>query len=684
MSAKQEFKFISLSHPFGLIGIFLVSFAVRIAAIDVPINVDELKWLQRGLSFVGALVDRDLAGTYLQHHPGVTTMWVNGTGAMIHCVLRDWFPSDLNLDKTSLQACAQTLKANIFPVETYIIVRWFQGIVTSACTVYLYVLARQLLSNPIALIGTGLLVFEPFFLAYQRFLTTDAFQVDFTAIALFLLLLYLRGDGKRRLLFASGASMGLAVASKSPALTVLPAIVTWIVLIELGVWRSSFPRRGFLRQGFDLGLWAIALVATIVAIWPALWVAPIQTAMKVLGDLQAETERGEFFFLGQVTDAPGAIFYPLVLLYRLSPLLLLGLIALIIALIAPKLRCNLRCVPELMALALVALFVAFILSSSDNKIDRYIIPIIPALAFLAAAGWEQVYRWLECWPGASKAALGLLALGQLAIFVPYYPYYVTYYNPLLGGAPAAERLLMLGNGEGLDRAARWLERAPDAEEMTVATWYAPSFAPYFKGESKDIGKALDPKQPWWQEAHRVVLYVNQFQRQLPSPEVLAYFNAQKPLYTVRLNGVDYARIYPGAIALPQELEQIQGQQNPVLKDSLRLRGYNLSETQLQAGQTLGVTLYWEVFKTPTSEIRVPLAVKKGDRSLLKQESSLLSAFAPYFDWKKIAPGTIVRDFHAIALPSGLAGRYTLELEGSPNPASVTPLAEFDVVAREPD
>ena len=41
-----------------------------------------------------------------------------------------------------------------------------------------------------------------------------------------------------------------------------------------------------------------------------------------------------------------------------------------------------------------------------------------------------------------------------------FPHYLAYYNPLLGGAPAAARLIPVGEGEGLREAAEWLNLQP--------------------------------------------------------------------------------------------------------------------------------------------------------------------------------------------------------------------------------
>ena len=45
------------------------------------------------------------------------------------------------------------------------------------------------------------------------------------------------------------------------------------------------------------------------------------------------------------------------------------------------------------------------------------------------------------------------------------PYYMNYYNPLLGGDRTAPGVMMIGRGEGLDLAAHYLNRLPDARNL---------------------------------------------------------------------------------------------------------------------------------------------------------------------------------------------------------------------------
>ncbi|MEA5507660.1 glycosyltransferase family 39 protein [Halotia wernerae UHCC 0503] len=640
-----------------------MSLTLRVLAITIPTNVDEALWLYRGVTFIKHLFEGDFANTYIFHHPGVTNMWLIGSSQFLNSFLYSLFPDWLNLDQPPLQHVCFDKVYVPCPISLYVMPRLVQAVITSACMVGIYILAKRLLGRFIGLIFISLLIVSPFFLAYQRYITTDALQADFSILAVLLLLLYLRGDGKRQWLLASGMFMGLAIASKIPTIFILPAIIVWIVLIELGVWRTSFPQRGWIRQIFDLTIWGITATAIIFVIWPAFWVAPQETWTKLYEGLLREADRGTLFFWGKLTDSPGKLFYPLVLAYRLSPLLQVGLLVCLLTLLIPRLRHRLDKMPELAAIALIPVSVLFVLSNIHSKIDRYIILVLPELALLAGAGWLQLGIWVKSWRilKGVKTAIAL-AVVQLFFLVPRYPYYISYYNPLLGGAQAAKNLFMLGQGDGLDKAAHWLNQLPNAKEITAASWYSPAFGSYFQGRTLELQSFSPPNliEINWINANYVVLYFNQLQRQLPEPKMLAYFAAQQPLYSVQMDNIDYVLVYPGPLPLPQDLEHIQFPLSVSFAKQVRLLGYDLNTSQLKSGDKLVVTYYWKFLESLPPDLTINTSLRDSNGKLL--ESSQSSLINDYLPLNQITPGTVVRDVHQLKTSTGIpTGRYQLEV-----------------------
>src|SRR6266540_3125102 len=141
---------------------------------------------------------------------------------------------------------------------------------------------------------------------------------------------------------------------------------------------------GALRRAV-LSLLAGGLIcgAVVVALWPALWVAPTQSfAALRFGIINegAEPHMLGNFFLGREDAAPGALFYPAAIALRLTPWALLGLLLLPWA--WRSARTHER--HDLAALAGFAVLLVLALSPFPKKFNRYLVPIFPALDILAA------------------------------------------------------------------------------------------------------------------------------------------------------------------------------------------------------------------------------------------------------------------------------------------------------------
>ena len=141
--------------------------------------------------------------------------------------------------------------------------------------------------------------------------------------------------------------------------------------------------------------------------------------------------------------------------------------------------------------------------------------------------------------------LGAVALGAVLLLhgvfaFSHHPYYFTYYNPLVGGSRTAPHVLFVGWGEGLDAAAGWLKQQPDAAKRVIS-WYSDGpLSYYLRPDQKALSFYFTS---YLLDADYAVLYANQWQRGLPSAELVNYFTAQEPAQVVRSGGLELARIY---------------------------------------------------------------------------------------------------------------------------------------------
>jgi hypothetical protein len=189
-------------------------------------------------------------------------------------------------------------------------------------------------------------------------------------------------------------------------------------------------------------------------------------------------------------------------------------------------------------LLFVLLFSVF-MTFGTKKFDRYLLPVYAPLDIIAAIGWVSLAHWLA--EKAHHSALRdnpyliLAAIVGLQMFwsLKTFPYYFTYYNPLMGGTSKAPEVMQIGWGEGIDQAARYLNNKPNAEQLRVGSWYSiGSFSYYFSGRAQTLNNNAD----------YAVIYIHQWQRYTPK-KMLDDLSGKSPEHTIWINGIEYIRIY---------------------------------------------------------------------------------------------------------------------------------------------
>jgi hypothetical protein len=334
------------------------------------------------------------------------------------------------------------------------------------------------------------------------------------------------------------------------------------------------------------------LFLTVLALWPALWVAPFEVAWNMYNYVGVRVsegnEGGRSFFLGRpyFQEELNALFYPVTLLYRVGPVTWLGLI--LLAVMMWPMRQLSRQSHILVGILLFYLLIYLaLITRSSLKFGRFIVPMLPILSVMAALGfvtvWQQLARRMmpkvQLW-GWLMALL--ILVGQAALALPYHPYYYTFWNPVLGGLKQAVHVLPVGlGGEGIDQVAAYLNALPNAETLTLASGNSQKIRPILKAQTIAL-ENLDGK---WTQADYVMIYISQLQRGKHAEDILVYLNRHQPVYVTKLHGLEYAWLYPGPKA------QYHGGGHK-LEGRGTLFGYDLQPTTLTAGDSLTTTLYW--------------------------------------------------------------------------------------------
>jgi len=103
---------------------------------------------------------------------------------------------------------------------------------------------------------------------------------------------------------------------------------------------------------------------------------------------------------------------------------------------------------------------------------------------------------------------------------------------------------MIGWGEGIDQAARYLNARPGAAGLKVMSWYPDGVFSYlFDGQTVHAEAEWEQTEPLLLGSDYVVTYIHQWQRNLPFPEMLELLSRRTPEKVIYLDGIEYVRIY---------------------------------------------------------------------------------------------------------------------------------------------
>ncbi len=540
------------SGPFAaflLVGLFLL---LRLPSLGSYVTADEALWLRSSANFYYAIGHAEWEGTIQSSHPGVTTMWAGA--AAFHVV----FPEYQNLGQgeiSDFQLRHLLLRKGINPVELLATARAFVVAINALAFALLWPLMRKVFGYWTALAALLLIANDPFLIGHQRLLHQDGLLASFTLLSLVAFFTYRKTAGPW-ILVLSGIAAGLAGLTKSPGWLLIP------FLLSLRIIRA-FQQSG--RERLRSLLVPSALVLTgagvsAMVLYPALWSQPAETLSGILHYALDSAEglySGPVFFASRVfpnadLGAFSWIFYPLSVLWRSTPLTAIGLGMAALALF--RVRKSDRNRTEILQLLAYAFLFMILMSLGTKKFDRYYLPGMILLQVVAAWAWVGFFVWVKenhkaiGWRLAASLLPVVLLASQLLALGYTKPYFITYYNPLLGGSAGAYQGMQMGWGEGMEQAAHFLLEQPNIENKSVSAWYSTSFNLLFEYDAGHI--PITPNLP--AEALEamlrqdyLVIYLHQWQRATPY-NLLAVLDEQEPIFEYELDGLPYVRIYRGA------------------------------------------------------------------------------------------------------------------------------------------
>lgn len=465
-------------------------------------------WVQRGIQFYEAFRHGDFVQTYTKYHPGVILMWITGISYKIFYAFQEiylGYVRDLFL-----------YQVDLYGMYSFI-VKFFIGSVIGIVLFYCYSSIKKAFGQNIAFWAVFFIITEPFVLGNIRSIHVDALAAFFMFAAVLSFSLLQRYPSKsKKYVLLTGLFTGLALLTKISSLVLIPFFVVSFIISSLFLGKCKIVPR-------FVGILAVAVILFFI-LFPAMWVSPLGTIQKIISDgfldtaLNEESSRILFLSWDTVSFRYKYFSYFLQLIFRMSPGLLLlsvlGLYSLLKGKVFSKRVWKEEKILIFLVNSLVFLLGYYVMISiSDKKIFRYILPMYPFLAILSA------YATVTLVPSIKKRFRNFIFLFVSLLFVIQvlqpilvYPNFFAYFNPLLGGIDNASKVISLNqDATGYYIVGAYLNKKPTATDITVGCYDSGPMQAYFVGNtiklkltglSEDYLENMDyillPSQEGWQ------------------------------------------------------------------------------------------------------------------------------------------------------------------------------------------
>ncbi len=643
-----------------LAGVFAAALLPRLLALGRYVTPDELIWVFRVVQFDQAFWAQRWADTLVSGHPGMTTIWLGLLGMRGQMLV---YPADRAVYDW-LTHLAFFMPDNVAAFSQLAVfltgMRLAVAVVNSLGVTAVFLLSRSLFNSRTAGLIALLLAFDPFVAGLSGLLHVDALMTTFATLSLLALIGAIRPQFafRRRLKYAawSGLMAAGAVLTKTPALLLVPlaGLFFFLSLFVKKDGRSPDGRFPFKLsrawpQTIAAGLiWLIIFVIAIFAFYPALWSVPGQVFSLLSGNANRHIGSAlrPSFFLGEVAYEHGALFYPVVLAFRLSPVVFAGLLAMVYLWLRRSGRAAWPILPTALLLAWSVLFIAGI-TFAAKKFDRYALAVIPALTILAALAWSQL---AERWPRWGRYAAPILVGIQAVYYLFFIPHPLAAYNPLVGGPRAAAKALPIGWGEAVSAAGQWLAAQPGAEGKTAVSGLPPSFVPFFPGQT------LLPSPENQRQADYVILTANG--RQINPDQWPNLPDNFTLLHTIHYGGLDQAWIFAQPNPQKTDLPLADLAETVSFGNRVALTAAGTAVT----GDQLYFYARWQV-EEGGEDGRYVLKLTLRDETGIEwagREAALVNE--TYFYPQDWPPGPTAPIRYALDLPPGLPpGQYALDI-----------------------
>ena len=290
------------------------------------------------------------------------------------------------------------------------------------------------------LLASGILTFDPTLLAHGRLATNDVGVTTLGTLGLYLLWRWTQAPSWRKSVFA-GVSLGLTMLAKGSGVLWAAVGLSW------SLWF------GLRKRGNDASIWRQAWVMSLLALlivwsmygftvgpipgWLAIPIPAPRHWMAILHHADP-TRKHTIFALGQLKTKIWPGYFPLAFLIKNPVPLLIGLF------LAVGVRWRKLKIPGFFSI----LYVIVAVTHGPNIGYRHMLPVHPFLYLLIAGGIGWLWQHLQYSHRLLRSGrwfIAALGIWYVACVMLSYPYNLSFFNCLIGGAANGGRYLANSN-----------------------------------------------------------------------------------------------------------------------------------------------------------------------------------------------------------------------------------------------
>ncbi len=404
--------------------------------------------------------------------------------------------------------------------------------------IYIFQWTKELFGSKIALFALFLFTFSPTFIAHGRYVTTDVGAAAGFFIATYYFIKWLKKHTTKHLILA-GISFGIAQLLKFSLILLVPyfglLLLIWIILNRKNFWQYIWKFILILIVGYIIvyPLYAFHVwnyptkkqISDIDFISSQFPLKPVHKALAWMVEkpilrpyaqyflglfmvFQRATGGNTNFFLGEVTNKGWHYYFPIVYAIK-TPLTLhiftiLALLFIAWPYFAKATKGKQKCIkiikksfPELAMLIFLAVYWTSSITSNLNIGVRHILPTFPFVYILVSGQIKRIFDYLKKIKPSYAIKLIISILFAFLIFwygfssLSIFPYYLTYFNELVGGSENGYKYVTDSNldwGQDLKRLAQWTEER-NIEKIKV-DYFGGGMPEYYLGNKFE---------KWWGE-----------------------------------------------------------------------------------------------------------------------------------------------------------------------------------------